>query len=60
MAHHDALVADDGETVTLSRRDLPSIANPRAFEVVLTLDEVEGIYNHMRARSLGADSRGDL
>lgn len=56
----DTHVSDDGETVTLTRADLPSVANVRSFAVVLTLDDVERIYNHMRSTVLGADSTGAL
>jgi len=57
---NDVLVSDDGENVTLTRSDLPSIANVRSFAVVLTLAQVEEIYTLMRSRTLGADSQGEL
>lgn len=60
MPDVEVTYADDGERVTLHRRDLPAVANRRGFEITLPTSDVEEIYQTLRSRQLGADSRGDL
>jgi hypothetical protein len=60
MSGVTSFIHEDG-SVTLHRDDLPAIANPAAFDVHLTFEELQNLYLEVRRNQLSLnDTTGGL
>ena len=60
--NHEHVIANDGTSVLVWRRDLPAVADRRHFEVALTEEDLRALLNDLRLHQLEltADRTGGL